>query len=76
MEDVEIGFPKENRVPDMNDAVDCFVYVLEDEGNEQHNGVPSHDIKIVIVDRDLEGLRVAHGELGEGLDHVSKVVGS
>lgn len=76
MKDVKVGLANESRVPDVDYAVDRLVDIVDYEGNKKHNSVTCHDIKIVVVQCNVDRLVVATRELGDGLNNISKVTGS
>lgn len=63
----------ENRVPDVNHAVDFLLDVLNNKGNEKQNDIASHDVEVSIVDCRLDRVAVAARQLGNRLDKVSKI---
>jgi hypothetical protein len=73
---VKIGLANENRVPDVDYALNRLVDVVDYEGNKKHNSVACHDIKITVVHCNVDRLVVAARDLGDGLGNISKVTGS
>jgi hypothetical protein len=52
-----------------------LVDVVNHEGSKQSDRVACNDIKIPVIQCDLDGPRVAARELSNGLDDISKVSG-
>lgn len=59
----------------MNHAVGGLVDIVDDESNQKHDDIACHNIKIVVIDRQLDGLLVAIGKSSNGRDDVSQVAG-
>jgi hypothetical protein len=75
LENVQVGLAYESRVPDVDDAVDRLVDVVNHEGRKQRDHVACNDVKIHVIQRNLDRPGVAVWELGDGLDDVSEVSG-
>lgn len=57
----------------MNDAVDCIINILDNQGDKEQNKIAGHDVKISVIDRDFEGATVATRKSDNRLDNISKV---
>lgn len=57
----------------MDDAFNRFIKPLDNQQNEQDQGIAGNNVEISVVDGDVDRPVVMRGDLGNGCDHVSQV---
>lgn len=57
----------------MNNAVNCLINFLGNQGDKEQNNVAGDDIKIPVIYRDFDGVTAVPWKSGNRLDNILKV---
>lgn len=73
LQNLQMSLADRCRVPDMQDAVDGLLRVLYNKSNKQQDCVASRNVRVAVIQGDVDGLIVALRDLSDCFHQVSDV---